>query len=74
MREGLPEKITLDRVFERPSEVSQAEIEGGGDDEVSLQKKTVCTNVQNLEFLYSIGVQSPLLGTTGTQEKSGCDE
>ena len=51
VREDLPEKITLDRVFERPSEASEAEIEGGADDEVFLEKEIVYTNVQKLESL-----------------------
>lgn len=52
MREDLPEKnYTPDQVSARPSEVSQAEIEGGGDDEVSLEKETVYTNVQKLKYL-----------------------
>lgn len=51
VREDLPEKITLDWVFERPSEFSQAERDGGGDDEVSLENKTLYTNKQKLEFL-----------------------
>lgn len=67
----MPEKITLDRVFERPSEVSQAEIEGGGGGEVSLEEEIVHTNVQKLEPLWFTRAQSPLLGTTGTEEKSG---
>lgn len=44
-------KVTLDRVFERPPEVSQAEIEGGGNEEVSLEKERVYINVQKLKFL-----------------------
>lgn len=44
-------KVTPDQVSERSSEVRQAEIEGGGDDEVSLEKQTVYTNVQKLKYL-----------------------
>lgn len=51
VREDLPEKITLDWVFERPSEVGEAEIEGGADDKVSLEKEIVYTNVWKLEFV-----------------------
>lgn len=41
--------IILDQVFERPPEVSQSEIEGGGGGEVFLEEEIVHTNVQRLE-------------------------
>lgn len=64
-------KIILDQVFERPPEVSQSEIEGGGGGEVFLEEEIVHTNVQRLKsqvsvgFFFGGGVQSPLLGITG---------
>lgn len=61
----MPEKITPDQVFELPSEVSQAETEEDGGDEVSLEEEIMHTNVQILKSLLFTGVQSPLLGTSG---------
>lgn len=85
MREELAEKkIVLNQVFERPSEVSQPETEGGDGGEVFLAQEIVHINVHRLESQVSVGfffggqgemwVQSPLLGTTGMFESLECDE
>lgn len=52
--------MTLDQVFERPSEVGQAEAEEDGGGEVPVAGVMVQTIVQRLKSLLFIGAHSPL--------------
>lgn len=59
MSKNLPEKITLDQVFERPSEVSQGQTEEDGGGEVFVEEQIAYRNVQRSKSLFFTRVTSP---------------